>query len=189
MSKSNISEYAFNEMLSHVPLCTYPRAENILILGTCEKDFKEDFKNELQKHKAKVSYKNIDKLSECKEKSFDVIIVTQKFELSKEFIDQAYKILNADGLITFLSTSYFDDIEKLKNDLLLSGEAFWIAMPFSFGHTTAVLASKKYHPTADIVLQTSDLLQDLKYYNSELQLASFVHPSFVNKELLGFAKR
>jgi len=185
MSKTNISENAFNEMLSHVPLCTYPNAENILILGTCE----ESFKTQIQKHKAKVSYKNIDKLSECQEKSFDAIIVTQKFELTKDFIGQAYKVLNANGLITFLSTSYFDDIEKLKNDLLLSGEKFWIAMPFSFGHTTAVLASKKYHPTADIVLQTSDLLQDLQYYNTELHLASFVHPSFVNKELLGFAKR
>ena len=62
-------------------------------------------------------------------------------------------------------------------------------MPFKFGHNTSILASKKYHPTADINLQRSDLLDGLDYYSSEIQLASFVFPATEHRALTGIAKR
>ena len=74
-------------------------------------------------------------------------------------------------------------------DLKLVGTKFWIAMPFKFGHNTSILASKKYHPTADLNLQRADLLDGLDYYSSEIQLASFVFPAGEFRELTGTAKR
>ena len=62
-------------------------------------------------------------------------------------------------------------------------------MPFRFGHNTSILASKKYHPTADLVLQRADLLDDLQYYSSEIHKAVFVFPAAEHKALTGIAKR
>jgi len=62
-------------------------------------------------------------------------------------------------------------------------------MPYTFGHTTLVFASKKYHPQAEIVLQVSDLLEGCNYYTTEMQNAVFVHPANITKEITGIAKR
>jgi spermidine synthase len=99
------------------------------------------------------------------------------------------RVLKDDGLIAFATESFHKDEEKLKSDLELVGKNFWIAMPYRFGHSTAILASKKYHPTADIVLQRSDLLNDLEYYSTEIHHASFVFPASQHKALTGIAKR
>jgi hypothetical protein len=37
-------------------------------------------------------------------------------------------------------------------------------------------------------LQRADFLEGLNYYNSDMQLASFVKPTSVHKALLGIAK-
>ena len=92
-------------------------------------------------------------------------------------------------LLHFQRDSFSKDEEKLKSDLKLVGEKFWIAMPYKFGHETAILASKKYHPTADIILQRSDLLNDLEYYSTEIHHASFVFPAAQYKALTGIARR
>ena len=42
---------------------------------------------------------------------------------------------------------------------------------------------------ADIILQRSDLLVDLNYYSTEIQHASFVFPTHIQKDLTGIAKR
>ena len=113
-----------------------------------------------------------------------------------EFMDKSVdksvaieRILNNDGLIAFASEAFSKDKEQLFADLELVGTKFWIAMPFKFGHNTSILASKKYHPTADINLQRSDLLDGLDYYSSEIQLASFVFPAAEHRALTGIAKR
>ena len=62
-------------------------------------------------------------------------------------------------------------------------------MPFKFGHNTSIIASKRYHPTADINLQRADLLDGLNYYSAEIHNASFVFPAGEHKALTGIAKR
>ncbi len=44
-------------------------------------------------------------------------------------------------------------------------------------------------PTADLVLQRSDFLDNLNYYTSEIHNASFVYPASEYKALTGIAKR
>lgn len=99
------------------------------------------------------------------------------------------RILNNDGVLAFATTSFSNDDEKLINDLKCVGEKFWIAMPYRFGHNTCILASKKYHPTADIILQVSDLLDNLNYYSSEIHTSSFIFPAYIHRKLTGIAKR
>ena len=63
-------------------------------------------------------------------------------------------------------------------------------MPFRFEVSsenrelfTATFATKKYHPTADIILQKSDLLEGLEYYNSDIHKSSFILPNYLKESL------
>ena len=184
MSSIENSNFAFNEMMVHVPLCTHKEPENILIIGNVD----DELKQEVAKHKAKATFGDVSVLNAYNEKDVDVIILTD-IKLDELILANIERVLKNDGIITFKSKSFHRDEVALQNDLKLVGEKFWIAMPFSYGHTTAIIASKKYHPTADLVLQTSDLLDDINYYSTEMHHASFVFPAHIHKKLTGIAKR
>ena len=177
---------AFNEMMVHVPLCTHKEASNVLIIGTTN----EDMKNQAAKHSkvSNIEFGDLSTLTSKNEKNIDVIILTD-VKIDELLLANIEIILKNDGLIAFASEAFSKDKEQLFADLKLVGTKFWIAMPFKFGHNTSILASKKYHPTADINLQRADLLDGLDYYSSEIQLASFVFPAGEFRELTGTAKR
>ena len=177
---------AFNEMMVHVPLCTHKEASNVLIIGTAD----EDMKNQAAKHSkvSNIEFGDTSLLTSKNEKNIDVIILTD-VKIDELLLANIERILKVDGLIAFASKAFSKDKEELFADLELVGTKFWIAMPFKFGHNTSILASKKYHPTADINLQRSDLLDGLDYYSSEIQLASFVFPAAEHRALTGIAKR
>ena len=184
MSSLENRNYAFNEMMVHVPLCTHKEPENILVIGKVD----DELKQEVEKHKAKATFGDVDVLNSYNEKDVDVIILTDT-KIDELLLANIERILKDNGVITFKTSSFHKDANQLKADLQLVGEKFWIAMPYSYGHTTSILASKKYHPTADIVLQTSDLLDDVNYYSTEVHHASFVFPAHIHKTLTGIAKR
>lgn len=177
---------AFNEMMVHLPLCTHKEASNVLIIGTAD----EDMKNQAAKHSkvSNIEFGDTSLLTSKNEKNIDVIILTD-VKIDELLLANIERILKVDGLIAFASKAFSKDKEELFADLELVGTKFWIAMPFKFGHNTSILASKKYHPTADINLQRSDLLDGLDYYSSEIQLASFVFPAAEHRALTGIAKR
>jgi len=177
---------AFNEMMVHLPLCTHIEASNVLIIGSSS----EELKAQAQKHnkESNVEFGDTSLLTSKNEKNIDVIILTD-VELDELLLANIDRILKDDGLITFQSKAFSKDEARLKADLSLAGEKFWIAMPFKFGHSTSILASKKYHPTADLVLQRADLLDGLNYYSSEIHKAVFVFPAAEHKALTGIAKR
>jgi len=177
---------AFNEMMVHLPLCTHKEASNVLIIGTNN----EDMKNQAAKHNkvSNIEFGDVSLLTSKNEKNIDVVILTD-VKIDELLLANIERILNVDGLIAFASESFSKDKEQLFADLELVGTKFWIAMPFKFGHNTSILASKRYHPTADINLQRADLLDGLDYYSAELQLASFVFPAAEHRALTGIAKR
>ena len=175
---------AFNEMMVHTPLCTHKEAKNVLIIGTVN----DNLKKEASKHTANVEFGDTSLLTSKNEKNIDAIIFTD-VKIDELLMANIERILNDDGIIAFSTKSFSSDENKLKSDLELVGKNFWIAMPFRFGHSTSILASKKYHPTADIVLQRSDLLSDLEYYSTEIHHAAFVFPAAQHKALNGIAKR
>ncbi len=184
MSSLENANYAFNEMMVHVPLCTHKEPEKILVIGTVD----DELKQEVEKHKAQATFGDTSLLTAHNEKDIDVIILTD-VAVDDLLLANIERVLKNDGIITFPSKSFHRNEETLKADLQRVGEKFWIAMPFSFGHKTAIIASKKYHPTADIVLQVSDLLDDVNYYSTEVHHASFVFASHIHRKLTGIAKR
>lgn len=184
MSSIENKNFAFNEMMVHVPLCTHKEAQTVLVVGEVD----DEFKQEVAKHTSNVEYGDASIITSKNDKNIDAIIIANDV-LDETLLAHIQIILNDDGLIAFPTKSFHQDKTALKAHLQLVGQHFWIAMPFKFGHDTAVLASKKYHPTADIILQVSDLLEDLNYYNTEMHHASFVFPTFIHKELTGIAKR
>lgn len=50
------------------------------------------------------------------------------------------------------------------------------------------LASKEYHPTADVILQRADMIDGLSYYNCDVHVASFAMGNYIRKEYLGIIK-
>lgn len=177
---------AFNEMMVHLPLCTHKEASNVLIVGTSN----EDMKNQAAKHNktSNVEFGDSSLITSKNDKNIDVIILTD-VKIDELLLANIERILKDDGLIAFASEAFSKDKEQLFADLTLVGTKFWIAMPFKFGHNTSILASKKYHPTADLNLQRADLLDGLNYYSAEIHNASFVFPAAEHKALTGIAKR
>ncbi len=176
---------AFNEMMVHTPICTHKEPENVLVIGSVTNELKK----EVEKHNLKnVEYGDTSILTSKDEKNVDLIIFTD-VNLDEMLLANIERVLKNDGVISFSTSSFSSDEQKLKDDLSLVGQNFWIAMPYKFGHETAILASKKYHPTADIILQRSDLLVDLEYYSTEIHHASFVFPAAQYRALTGIARR
>ncbi|GGD30287.1 hypothetical protein GCM10012288_00400 [Malaciobacter pacificus] len=177
---------AFNEMMVHVPLCTHKEASNVLVIGTVD----DEFKAQTQKHSLTSNFEfgDLSALTSKNEKNIDVIIFTD-VQIDELLLANIDRVLKDDGLITFATSAFSKDEAKLKADLELVGTKFWIAMPFRFGHNTSIIASKNFHPTADLNLQRADLMDDLNYYSAEIQTASFVFPAAEHKALTGIAKR
>lgn len=177
---------AFNEMMVHVPLCTHQEASNVLVIGTAT----DDFKVQTSKHSKTSNFEfgDVSLLTSKNEKNIDVIIFTD-VKLDELLLANIERILKDDGLICLPTKAYSKDVDQLKKDLTLVGTKFWISMPFRFGHNTSIIASKKFHPTADLNLQRADLLDGLEYYTAEIHSASFVFPAAEHKDLTGIAKR
>lgn len=177
---------AFNEMMVHLPLCTHKEATKVLIVGSNN----EDMKAQAAKHNkvSNIEFGDTSIITSKSEKNIDVIILTD-VKIDELLLANISLILKEDGLIAFPSKAFSRDEDQLFADLKLVGSKFWIAMPFKFGHNTSILASRRYHPTADINLQRADLLDDLNYYSAEIHNASFVFPAAEHRALTGIAKR
>ena len=177
---------AFNEMMVHLPLCTHKEATKVLIVGSNN----EDMKAQAAKHNkvSDIEFGDTSIITSKSEKNIDVIILTD-VKIDELLLANISLILKEDGLIAFPSKAFSRDEDQLFADLKLVGSKFWIAVPFKFGHTTTILASRRYHPTADLNLQRADLLDDLNYYSAEIHNASFVFPAAEHRALTGIAKR
>jgi len=101
---------------------------------------------------------------------------------------QINRVLKEDGLISCSVTS-LDNIEEAKATIKTLGQYAKIVMPFHIGGgSLALLASKEYHPTADLILQRSDMLDGLEYYNCDVHIGSFAMGNYIKKEYLGIIK-
>lgn len=173
------------EMIIHIPLCTHSNIQRVLFLGEVTKEITEEF----AKHQVCVDYfLQIEEVMALNERIYDVVIFKEQ-KPDEIILANLEKIINNDAVFVFGSSFYKSDLEGLKADLNLVGKNFWIAMPYSFDENCCILASKKYHPTADLLLQKSDLLDGLDYYSSEIALSAFTFPAFFHRALTGIAKR
>ena len=174
--------FIYPEMMVHVALCTSKDPKNVLIISDNSKLLEE----EINKHD-QINFKCVSSdLQELEEDFFDVIICEKDFDIST--LEQVNRVLKADGQLV-LNHPSLEDIEANKKLMQLLGYSFKIIMPFNLGTgNTALFASKEYHPTADIILQRADMLDNLNYYNCDIHIASFTMPNYIRKEYLGNIK-
>ncbi|WP_024954546.1 hypothetical protein [Sulfurospirillum arcachonense] len=167
------------EMLTHVALCTHRDPKDILVLG-----LHEYIDSEIGRYDG-LHVELCDKVScieSVKDDSMDVIVVNSDRFNDASFAAQINRVLRKDGLFVIKTN------ENLKENMEGLGSLFGIVMTYNYEGKRAILASKKYHPTADIVLQRADLIDDLSYYNVEMHMASFALATYMKKELLGIQK-
>ena len=180
-----MKDFIYNEMMVHIPLCTSKNPENILIVSSDAAGLVA----EVQKHDAiscDVISADINALREVEDATYDVVI--SEMDSDAAALAHYNRILKEDGLLVS-SHAPLEDIERNTSMMEVLGKYTKIIMPFSIGNgKTALLASKEYHPTADIILHRADMLDNLEYYNCDIHPAAFAMGNNVRKAYLGVIK-
>lgn len=154
------------EMAVQVPFCVHTDIQNALFVTHHPSELKEQsLKHNIE---AKISH-------EITETCFFDLIILDEF-INDEMIQNSVKALKNNGIMIARSMD-----SRIKDDLSKFDEHFRIVMPYH--HLNLIFASNFFHPTADIILQKSDLLDETYYYNTEMHLAEFALPSKMKKYL------
>jgi len=178
-------EFIYPEMMVHVPVCTSKVPKNVLIIS----DNATLLSAQMSKHNemdSNVIAANLDTIRNVEDSSVDVVIC--EMSADDTVVAHINRILKDDGQLSIVHDS-LDETESNKTLMQALGRYFKIIMPFNLGNgSTALLASKEYHPTADIILQRSDMLDGLDYYNCDIHIAAFAMPNYIRKEYLGIIR-
>lgn len=177
-----MKEFIYPEMMVHVPVCTNKIPKNVLIIS----DNADLLSAEMHKHKdidSNVIGCSLDALRDVADASVDVVI--SELDGDAAVIAHISRILKEDGQLSIVHKP-LDDTQSNKILMGVLSNYFKVIMPYNLGNgSTAILASKEYHPTADLILQRSDMLDDLSYYNCDIHVSSFAMPNYIRKEYLG----
>jgi len=180
-----MEQFIYNEMMVHVPVCTHKEPHNVLIISNDA----GALVTEVQKH-TDISYDvisaELDLLRESADKTYDIVL--SELENNPVVVAHINRILKEDGLFVTKHPA-LTEVEANKTLMEIVGKYAKIVMPYNLGNcSTALLASKEYHPTADIILQRADLTDGLEYYNSDVHVASFAMGNNIRKTYLGIIK-
>ena len=180
-----MKEFIYSEMMVHVPVCTNKNPQNVLIVS----DSADKLAKETLKHSditTKAVECSLDAVRDLEDASVDVIICETSSDAA--LLAHLSRILKEDGQLSITHPS-LDDVEANKNIMQILGNYFKVIMPYNIGNgSTALLASKEYHPTADINLHRADMLDDNQFYNCDVHIASFAMGNYIRKEYLGIIK-
>ncbi len=181
----NMRDFIYAEMMVHVPMCTSKEAKDVLIIS----DNAQKLSQEVARHSeanVKVVGCSLNEVSSLDDDSYDVVISEMGNDAA--LFSHLNRVLKKDGLLVTKHPS-LDSVEENKSLMNMLGKFFKIIMPYNIGDgTTALLASKEYHPTADINLQRADMIDGLSYYNSDIHPAAFAMGNYIRKEYLGIIK-
>jgi len=197
----NTYHFIKDEMLVHIPLCAHAEPKRLLIVGGCD-----NIQHELEKHTVIEETLHIDAegaveaLQNLGARKYDVAIVADgRFGGNREFWIELTRRLEEKGLVSAVMSNLITDVETAKAELKTLGAIYRIVMPYRYeGERTEagclpneylVLASRFYHPTADLNLQRADLTDGFRYYNSDIAVAAFQMPTFLYREYLEIIKR
>lgn len=175
------------EMMIHVPMCTHKDPKGVLVV-TGESEL---LKAEMQRYRGISSTveSNADVLETLRsrgDKSVDVLILDTVVS-DTAALAHANRILKEDGVMVLRHPS-LDEFEANKSLLEVLGKYYRMVMPYNAGEITLLLCSNVYHPTADLILQRSDLMEGQQYYNCDVHIASFAMPQYIRKQYLGLLK-
>ena len=180
-----MKEFIYPEMMVHVPVCTSKAPENVLIIS----DNAELLSSEMSKHSdigSSVIGASLDSLRNEEDNSADVIIC--ELDADGPIVAHISRVLKDDGQLC-ITHPHLDETTANTTLMKALGRYFKIIMPFNLGNgSTALLASKEYHPTADIILQRADMIDGLSCYNCDVHIAAFAMPNYIRKEYLGIIR-
>ncbi|MDD2828734.1 MAG: spermidine synthase [Sulfuricurvum sp.] len=180
--------FIYPEMMVHVALCTHKQPNAVLLAS----DNSALLMGELERYRntsvSTISVNNLlDSLRSVEDKSADVVLM-DTLTHDAAVIAHIGRILKGDGVLVLQHPS-LDDV--IGNTVLMHilGNYFKIIMPYYAGDgTTLLLCSREYHPTADIILQRSDLLEGQQFYNCDVHVGVFAMPQYVRKNYLGIIR-
>lgn len=175
-------------MMVHVGLCTHKLPMQVLLAS----DNTQLLMGELSRYRestvASVGSANLlESFRNADDKSADVLLLDSATDDSA-VIAHINRILKEDGLVVMKHPS-LDDVEANTNLMQILGNYFKIIMPYYAGDgSTLLICSKEYHPTADIILQRSDLLEGHQFYNCDVHVGVFAMPQYIRKNYLGIIR-
>jgi len=180
-----MKKFIYNEMMVHIPLCTNKKPNNILIIS----DNATGLEDEIKKH-TEVDFKTIpatlDAIREEADITYDVVIC--EIDGDAAVIGHINRISKDDAQLVIKHDS-LEEIQTNKVLMQVLSNYYKIIMPYNLGNgSTSLLASKEYHPTADIILQRADMIDNLDYYNCDIHIAAFAMPNYIRNEYLGTIK-
>jgi spermidine synthase len=193
-------DFIKSEMLTHVPICTHKEPKRVLVINGGKRIGRELDKYDFLEEVVYVDEQNaIDSFKKLGAKKFDVAIVYgNDCTNNREFWIELTKLLDSKGIVAISMSNIFTQKEQAKSELKIAGSIYPIVMPYRYDSALdsgkivseyLMLASRFYHPTADINLQRADLTDGFAYYNSDIAIACFSVPSLIYKEYLGIIKR
>jgi spermidine synthase len=169
-------------MLAHTTLCSHPSVKNVLIISD-----DNSIENEVKRHKniSITSSQSLDAIRDAGDSLFDVVIINNSEINSADKVTFAHlkRITTLYGVIATSASDYYSENSSHKSLLASIGNEFRFSLPFTAENQTFILGSKKFHPTADLLVQKADMLDDLSYYHADIQRASFTLPTAVFKDL------
>ncbi len=191
-------DFIKDEMLTHVAINTHKEPKSILIINgnnTIKEELsKYNFLNDI----VSIDLDVINKFQNLGTKKFDIAIVnTNKYTNNREFWIELTKLLDSKALVTIKMSNIFTQEDMAKDELKRAGSIYRIVMPYRYEelidnkvvNNYLMIASRFYHPVADINLQRADLTDGYKYYNADISRAAFEVPTFIYKKYLGIIKR
>jgi spermidine synthase len=192
-------DFIKSEMLTHVPFNTHADPKRVLVINGGKR-----IQRELKKYSSVTEIIHIDSdiinsLNSLGAKKFDLAIVsTSNLTANREFWIELTKLMDAKGVVAIQMSNIFTQKEAAKEELNLVGKIYPIVMPYRYDKATdgniitseyLMLASRFYHPTADINLQRADLTDEFAYYTSDVAIAAFTIPALLYRDYLGVIKR
>lgn len=180
--------FIYPEMMVHVPMCTHKNPQSVLVFS----DNADPLQVELARYRdTKPSFAPaadlLGALRDGADMSADVVLIDALSDDSAVWA-HVNRILKEDGLCV-LRHPDLDETAANTRLMQILGNYFKIIMPYHVGEgSTLLLCSKEYHPTADLILQRSDLLEGHRYYNCDVHIAAFAMPQYIRKDYLGIIR-
>lgn len=175
--------FIYPEMMVHTALCTHKDPKTVLLISDNSARFDEEFARYTELEVSVISAKEaLESIRGLSDDSFDVVLSEATSDAA--LLAHVARISKEDALVS-MTHPELDDVEANTTVMEILGNYFKIIMPYDAGESTLLLASKEYHPTADVILQRTDLLEGQQYYNCDIHPAAFAMPNYVRKAYLG----
>ena len=177
-------EFIYNEMMAHIPVCSHKSPKSLLLISNAP----EGIQTELARHIGlDVTVGALDSIANGEDAAYDIVLIDSTAAISRATYAHLNRIVKEDGLISSLNAS-IDDEATTTEQLNAIGEYYKVVMPYKAEDKTMILASKEYHPTADVILQRTDLIDGLSYYNCDIHVSSFAMPNYIRSTYRGIIK-